>query len=85
MEGDVFMQSQSFVIRRVVALKSHLQYHHRPSYLPKSANRPYPLQLQPSLQQRILQTRRLLQEHLVEAHPFVAGRHFVLGVCEEVT
>lgn len=37
------------------------------------------------LRQRIPQIRRLLQEHLIEARPFVADRRFVLEVCEEVT
>lgn len=37
------------------------------------------------LQQRIPQIRRLLQEHPIEARPFVADRRSVLEVCEEVT
>lgn len=38
------------MIHTVVALRNHPRYHRHPSYPPKSVSRPYPLQLQPSLQ-----------------------------------
>lgn len=50
MSQDEHRKEKRCMIHTVAALRSRLRYHHRPSCPPKSVSRPYPLQLQPSLQ-----------------------------------